>query len=148
MFVYSLSGRTKDWLNALPSGTKATLDDLKKEFLRRFFLTTKYLEKRKEIVGFQQEGGINLYDAWERYKLLLKCCPRNKFSKMEITLTFTDGQKTTTCMLLDASTGGTMKNKFAAKIRELIDNMSLNEYRPQSENRDVVKKQGVLSLET
>ena len=68
-----------------------------------FSLQQKYLEKRKEIVGYQQEDGTNLYDAWERYKLLLKCCPRHKFSKMEITLTFTDGQKPTTCMFLDAS---------------------------------------------
>jgi hypothetical protein len=85
LFVYSLSGRTKDRINTLPCGTKATWDDLKKAFLRRFFPTTKYLENRKEIVGFQQEDGKNLYDAWERYKLLLKRCPGHKFSKMETT---------------------------------------------------------------
>lgn len=34
------------------------------------------------------------------------------------------------------------------KIREFIYIMSLNEYRPQSENMGVVKKQGVLCLQT
>lgn len=51
-------------------------------------------------------------------------------------------------MLLDASTEGTMKNKIATEIQELIDNMSLNEYFPQSEYRGVVKKHGVPNLET
>jgi hypothetical protein len=67
---------------------------------------------------------------------------------MEIALTFTDGSKSTTCMLLDASAGGTMKNKTAAEMRELIDNMFLKEYHPQSKNMGVVKKHGVLILET
>jgi hypothetical protein len=35
---------------------------------------------------------------------------------MEIALTFTDGLKLTTRMLLVASAGGTMKNKIAAEI--------------------------------
>ena len=51
-------------------------------------------------------------------------------------------------MLLDASTGGSIKNKTAAEIQVLVDNMSLNEYRPQRENGVVVKKQGVRCLET
>lgn len=67
---------------------------------------------------------------------------------MEIALTYTYGLKPTTCMLLDASTEGTMKNKIATEIQELIDNMSLNEYFPQSEYRGVVKKHGVPNLET
>ena len=41
-----------------------------------------------------------------------------------------------------------MKNKITVKIQELIDYMSLNEYRSQSMNKVVHKKQGVLSLET
>jgi len=36
LFVYSLSGRAKDWLNALPSVTIAIWDQLKKAFLSRF----------------------------------------------------------------------------------------------------------------
>lgn len=50
-------------------------------------------------------------------------------------------------MLLDASGGGSM-NKIGAKFREFMYNVSLNEYRPQSENMGVVKKQGVRCLQT
>ena len=61
--------------------------------------------------------------------------------------TFTNGLKPQTQIVLDASTVGTMKNITVVEIGELIDNMSLNEYHSQSENRVVNKKQGVLGLE-
>jgi len=67
---------------------------------------------------------------------------------MEITITFTNVPKPQTRMLLAASVSGTMKKKITATIRELIDNMSLTEYRFQSKNMVVHKKQRVLSLET
>jgi len=47
LFINSISGRAKDWLNALPSGTIASWDDLKKAFVRHFFLKVKFLEKGK-----------------------------------------------------------------------------------------------------
>jgi len=59
----------------------------------------------------QQEDNENLYDAWERYKLLLKRCPRHNFSEQEVTFIFTNDLKTQTRIMLDASTGGSMKNK-------------------------------------
>jgi hypothetical protein len=43
-------------------------------------------------------------------------CVGHKFSEMEIALIFTNGMKSTTSMLLDASVGGTMKNKTAVEI--------------------------------
>lgn len=40
-----------------------------------------------------------------------------------------------------------MKNKIVVEIRELIDNMSLNEYRSQGGDRNVAKKKDVMKLE-
>lgn len=33
---------------------------------------SKYWEKRHELTNFMQGDGESLYDAWERFKLLLK----------------------------------------------------------------------------
>jgi len=74
------------------------------------------MAKRREISGFQQEDGENLYDAWEKYKLLLRGCLGHKLSEMEATLIFTNGLKTQTRILLDAFAGGSMKNKTIAEI--------------------------------
>jgi len=67
---------------------------------------------------------------------------------MEVTFIFTNGLKTQTRMLLDASAWGAMNNKIAPNIRELIHNMSLNEYKSQSDDRNVVKNKGILHLDT
>ena len=68
LFGYSLTGRTRDWLDALPSGSIETWDQLKREFLDRYFPTPKYLARKKEISSFKQQEEEVLYDAWERFK--------------------------------------------------------------------------------
>jgi len=46
LFGYSLKGRAKDWLNALPSGSIAIWDQLKRAFRRCFFPISMYMAKR------------------------------------------------------------------------------------------------------
>ena len=40
-----------------------------------FFPHTLTLERREEIIMFKQREDESLYNAWERYKRLLKRCP-------------------------------------------------------------------------
>jgi len=142
LFGYSITRKENDWLDTLPSGTIETWDQLKRKFLDRYFPTTKYLTQKKEISIFKQQEGEVLYAAWEMFKLLLKRCPGHKSSEMDIMQAFTTGLKLDTRMLLDASAGGTMKIKTTDEVRELIDNMSLNEYRGHTEEEATPKKKG------
>jgi len=89
-----------------------------------------------------------IYDAWKRFKLLLKRCPGYKFSEMDIMQAFTTGLKLETQMLLDAFAGATMKIKTTDEVRELIDNMSLNEYRAQTDDESAPKKKDMMDLNT
>jgi hypothetical protein len=50
-------------------------------------------------------------------------------------------------MLLDASAGGSLKNKDEGEARELIESMAQNEYRVQND-RGPKKKPGMLELDT
>ncbi|GAU46577.1 hypothetical protein TSUD_402660 [Trifolium subterraneum] len=50
-------------------------------------------------------------------------------------------------MLLDASAGGSLRNKVESQARELIENMAQNEYRVQND-RGPKKKPGMLELDT
>jgi len=68
--------------------------------------TAKYLARKKEISSLKQHEGEVFYDAWERFKLLLKRCPGHKLSEMDIIQVFTTRLKLDTRMLLDASWGG------------------------------------------
>jgi len=71
LFALTLTGRVKDLLHALPNGTIQKWDELEEKFLKRFFPLSKLLKKRAEISGFKQGDTESLYDAWERFRLLL-----------------------------------------------------------------------------
>ena len=43
--------------------------------MSRFFPPALTSERRGEIIVFKQGEGESLYNAWERYKRLLKICP-------------------------------------------------------------------------
>ena len=56
--------------------------------------------------------------------------------------------KPDTMMWLDASAGGTVMIKIVDEVRELIDNMSLNEYRAHTDDEDVSKNKVCFSFIT
>lgn len=59
---------------------------------------------------------------------------------------FTQVLKVQTRMLLDASTGGTIRNKNEDEVSELIENMCQNEYHTQCERSP--RNKGMMELDT
>ncbi|KAK2361486.1 hypothetical protein QL285_086628 [Trifolium repens] len=146
LFKFSLTGRAKDWLDTLPSGTINTWQELERKFLERYFPIHKFLERRADIVNFEQGDAESLYDAWERFKLCLKKCPKHGIDTHAQMQHFTQGLRAQTRMLLDASAGGSLKNKNEQEAMELIESMAKNEYRANND-RGAKKKSGMLQLE-
>jgi len=66
-------------LLSLPSGTIQTWEELELKFLKKYFTLSKYWEKKQEISIFRQWESESLYDAWERFNLLLMRCPDHEF---------------------------------------------------------------------
>ncbi|GAU50532.1 hypothetical protein TSUD_369590 [Trifolium subterraneum] len=147
LFKLSLTGRARDWIDTLPPNTIATWDELAIKFKERYFPIHKFLERRNEITTFEQGEAESLYDAWERFKLCLKKCPNHGLDNTTQMQHFTQGLRPQTRMLLDASTGGSLRNKVESQARELIENMAQNEYRVQND-RGPKKKPGMLELDT
>ncbi|GAU25750.1 hypothetical protein TSUD_216820 [Trifolium subterraneum] len=104
-------------------------------------------ERRNDITNFEQGDSESLYDAWERFKLCLKKCPKHGLDNHAQMQHFTLGLRAQTRMLLDASSGGSLKNKYESEARELMEAMSQNEYRVQND-RGAKKKAGMLELDT
>ncbi|WJX14409.1 hypothetical protein P8452_04679 [Trifolium repens] len=146
LFKFSLTGRAKDWLDTLPSGTINTWQELERKFLERYFPIHKFLERRADIVNFEQGDAESLYDAWERFKLCLKKCLKHGIDTHAQMQHFTQGLRAQTRMLLDASAGGSLKNKNEQEAMELIESMAQNEYRANND-RGAKKKPGMLELE-
>ncbi|PNX76212.1 hypothetical protein L195_g032157, partial [Trifolium pratense] len=147
LFKHSLTGRAKDWLDTIPSGTIATWRQLERKFLDRYFPIHKFLERRAEISNFEQSDNETLYDAWERFKVCLKRCPNHGFDGHSQMQMFTQGLRPQTRMILDASAGGSLKNHDEGEVRELVESMAQNEYRAQND-RGAKKKGGLLELDT
>jgi len=53
LFPFTLTGRAKEWLLSIPSGTIQTWDELELKFLKRYFPMSKYFDKKHEITNFK-----------------------------------------------------------------------------------------------
>jgi hypothetical protein len=66
-------------------------EELELQFLQRFFLMSKYWEKRHEITNFIQEEAESLYDARERFKLSPMRCTFHELSEKTHMQVFFEG---------------------------------------------------------
>ncbi|CAL9018499.1 unnamed protein product [Prunus brigantina] len=75
LFPFSLKDKAKLWLLSQPQDSIRTWDDLSKKFLAKFFPPAKTAKFRQDIMSFAQYDKEPLYEAWERFKDLLRKCP-------------------------------------------------------------------------
>ncbi|XP_059281041.1 uncharacterized protein LOC132034683 [Lycium ferocissimum] len=81
-------GNASNWLLAEPANSITSWDDLATKFLTRFFPPAKTARLRREIMSFRQKSGENLYQAWERFKGLLRDCPHHHQSNEVLAHTY------------------------------------------------------------
>ena len=71
LFPFTLTGKARDWLLIILGVTIRTWDELELKFLEKYFPMSKYWDKKMEIQNFKQGESESLYDAWERFTLML-----------------------------------------------------------------------------
>ncbi|PNY05113.1 hypothetical protein L195_g001552 [Trifolium pratense] len=96
-------------------------------------------------MNFQQHDQESLYEAYERFKLLKRKYPNHIIDDMEQMQIFTGGKKMQHMMLLDASVGGSIKNKTDEEVKELIEQMCQNEY--NTTNERCTKMAGMVDID-
>ena len=86
LFPFYLRDTTTTWFESLPYGSVNTWEELVEAYMVRFFPQALTSERRGEIITFKQGEDESLYNAWERYKKLLKCPMHgiDKITKMDI----------------------------------------------------------------
>nr|GEU82158.1 hypothetical protein [Tanacetum cinerariifolium] len=84
LFLFSLKGAAQIWLEKEPPRSIFTWDDLVSKFINQFFPPSKTTSLHNEITNFQQRFDESFNEAWDRFKDLLRACPRhgNFFDKM------------------------------------------------------------------
>ena len=112
LFPFSLRDRAKTWLHSLPSGSITTWEDLAQKFLAKFFPPAKTAKLRNDITSFTQFDHETLYEAWERYKKLLRKCPHHGLPKWLQVQTFYNGLCSGTRTTIDVAAGGALPTTY------------------------------------
>ena len=77
--------------------------------------------------NFAQLDGETLYEAWERFKELIRKCPHHGIEKWMLVHNFYNGLMGNTRTLNDAATGGDFMRKSANDAYNLFEVMTLND---------------------
>ena len=96
------------------------------KFLARFFPMEKQAKLRNEIVNFAQYDGETLYEAWGRFKDLLRKCPQHGLPRWIQVQTFYIGLTPATKNLVNAAAGGALMNRTEDAAFALLEEMALN----------------------
>nr|GEY25552.1 reverse transcriptase domain-containing protein [Tanacetum cinerariifolium] len=72
LFLFSLEGAARIWLEKEPPRSIFTCDDLVSKFINQFFPPSKTTSLRNEITNFQQRFDESFSKAWDRFKDLLR----------------------------------------------------------------------------
>ncbi|XP_023762711.1 uncharacterized protein LOC111911152 [Lactuca sativa] len=140
MLLVTFKGAAKDWLKALPFGTITTWAQLREKFLDQFCLPSKISKLKKAIANFEQNPGESLYEAWERYKGLLRNFPQHDLNIQQEMSIFYDVLNVMTRKLLDSQ--GPLTKKNPNKARELIEEFSKHSREYHNPGRDGIKGSG------
>lgn len=103
------------------------------KFLVKYFPPTKSAQLKIEINTFRRNDFEQLYEAWERYKELLRRCSNHGYEYLVQIELFYNGLNVQTRGTIDAAPGGTIFAKSHDQAYDLIKQMTINSYHWPSE---------------
>ncbi|GJV58758.1 reverse transcriptase domain-containing protein [Tanacetum coccineum] len=110
LFTFSIDGPARIWLDKEPPRSILTWDDLVSKFINHFFPPSKTTNLRNEISNFHQRFDESFYEAWDRFKDLLRACPHHGFTELHQLDTFYNG--------------GNLLERSAQDVLKIIENKS------------------------
>lgn len=145
LFPFSLKDEADNWLYDQPKRSIYTWDDLASQFMGRYFHFYKRAKMRNEITSFVQQDNESLYDAWERFKELLRKCPQHSLPEWLQVRTFYNGLVPSAQDMFDAACGGYVSLKTPEEALDIIETLAVNAANSWS---DMQSQRGVLEVET
>ncbi|XP_075521563.1 uncharacterized protein LOC142554769 [Primulina tabacum] len=121
--------------------------ELATKFLSKYFPPAKSAQLKIEISTFRQTDFEQLYEAWERYKELLRRCPNHGFEDWVQIELFCNGLNGQTRTTVDAGAGGTIFAKSPSQAYDLLEQMTINSYQWPSERSGVKRTTGVYAVD-
>ena len=129
LFPFSLRDVAASWFELMPYGSVNNWEELVEAFMERFFPRTLTYERRREIISFKQGEEENLYNAWERYKKLLKRCRMHGIDQITQMDIFYHAMNYSSKGIINATCYGAFKRKSAEEANQLIEDLAKSNYR-------------------
>ncbi|XP_015947337.1 uncharacterized protein LOC107472328 [Arachis duranensis] len=83
--------KATQWLESFPRDSINNWDDLVTKFLAKFYPPQRVIKLKAEVQTFTQMEAEPIYEAWERYKALVRKCPSAMFNEWEKLQNFYEG---------------------------------------------------------
>lgn len=81
LFSFSLRDKARSWLHSMSVDSFTTWEQLSQVFLAKYSPPSKTANLRNQITSFYQREDETLYEAWERFKELLRLYPHHGHPK-------------------------------------------------------------------
>ena len=140
LFTFSLRDRAKVWQRSLPPAQITSWAELVKAFLTKFFPSGRTAQFRSEITQFKQLHDESIYDAWERYRELIRKCPHHGLQKWLIIEMFYNGLDQHHKSTIDSAAGGSLMAKNCDEAYDLISEIADNSYQWHSDRSGQVRR--------
>ncbi|GKE68727.1 hypothetical protein Tco_1526799, partial [Tanacetum coccineum] len=103
------------------------------KFLSKYYLHSRALQLRKDILNFWQLPIESVFEAWERFKSCLRKCPDHRISLIDQIFTFHHG-----IMMIDrdkimVAASGNIMRKTPQEAYDLIENMTQHHFQWDAE---------------
>ena len=133
LFPFSLRDVAATWFYSLPIGSVNSWEDLVEAYMSRFFPPTLTYEIRGEIIVFKHGEEESLFNAWERFKRLLRRCHMHGIDMTAQMDIFYHAMNYASKGIIDASYCGAFKRRSAEEARQLIKDLAKCNYKAPSE---------------
>ena len=107
LFPFFLQDHAKIWFSSLPRNSIDSWDKCKDAFLTKYFLPTKIISLRNQIMNFKQLEHEHVAQSWERMKLMIRNFPTHGLNLWMIIHKFFAGSNFVSINLLGSAAGFT-----------------------------------------
>nr|GEV53266.1 reverse transcriptase domain-containing protein [Tanacetum cinerariifolium] len=128
LFLFSLEGEARTWLDKEPPHSILTWEDLVSKFINQFFPPLKITYLRNEIINFLQKPNETFNEAGEHFKNLLRKCPLHGFFELHQLDTFYNALNPNDQDALDSAAGGNFLDKIPRDGLAIIESKSKVRY--------------------
>ncbi|CAM8910658.1 unnamed protein product [Rhodiola kirilowii] len=146
LFPFSLSDKTSRWLDSHAEGTFTTWGKVAEAFLQQYFPPSKTVHFRNKIISSRSMDGETLYEAWERYKELMRICPHHNLELWQTIDTFYQGIDQGMRTLINQAAGGGLNGVPLEETYDIIEKVAQDDHLWTSDRGNPKDRKGVQDL--